>query len=164
MESERMNELEIFTDGACSGNPGAGGWGALLRMGSHEREIYGGEANTTNNRMELQAVLEALQCLQRPCRVTVYTDSQYVQKGITEWLAAWKRRGWKTASGSAVKNQDLWRALEAASREHEVCWRWVRGHAGHVENERADALARQGVDEIKAGLQGGHKADEKGSK
>lgn len=150
-----MSELEIFTDGACSGNPGIGGWGALLRKGRHEREIYGGEADTTNNRMELQAVLEALKCLQRGCRLTLYTDSQYVQKGITEWLPGWKRRGWKTASGAAVKNQDLWRALDAASGEHEIDWRWVRGHDGHADNERADALARAGVRETRAALQGG---------
>jgi ribonuclease HI len=137
--------VRIYTDGACKGNPGPGGWGALLRSGTHERELYGGDPATTNNRMELTAVIRALEALKRPSRVEVYTDSEYVKKGITEWLAAWKRRGWKTADRKPVKNADLWRELEAAAGRHEVHWHWVRGHAGHPENERADALANRGV-------------------
>lgn len=137
--------VEIFTDGACKGNPGPGGWGALLRSGAHERELYGGDPATTNNRMELTAVIRALEALKRPSKVEVYTDSEYVMKGITEWLAAWKRRGWKTADRKPVKNADLWRELEALAHKHEVRWHWVRGHSGHPENERADALANRGV-------------------
>ena len=137
--------VEIFTDGACSGNPGPGGWGALLRMGGHEREIFGGEADTTNNRMELTAVIRALEALKRPVHARVHTDSQYVQKGISEWLPGWKRRGWKTADNKPVKNADLWRDLEALVAGHDVSWHWVRGHNGHVENERADRLANRGV-------------------
>lgn len=138
--------VEIFTDGACRGNPGPGGWGALLRKGEHERELSGSEEETTNNRMELLAVIRALEALDRPCQVTVVTDSQYVQKGISEWLPGWKRRGWKTAAGKPVKNQDLWQALDAAAGRHTVKWEWVRGHNGHAENERADALANQAID------------------
>ena len=137
--------VHIYTDGACKGNPGPGGWGALLRWRDHERELFGGEAATTNNRMELQAVIEGLSALERGMRVVVHTDSQYVHKGITEWLAAWKARGWKTADRKPVKNADLWRALDALVAQHAVEWRWVRGHAGHPENERADALANRGV-------------------
>jgi ribonuclease HI len=137
--------VRIYTDGACKGNPGPGGWGALLRSGTHERELFGGEPATTNNRMELTAVIRALEALKRPSRVEVYTDSEYVMKGITEWLAAWKRRDWKTADRKPVKNADLWRELEELVRKHEVRWHWVRGHAGHPENERADALANRGV-------------------
>ena len=137
--------VELFTDGACSGNPGPGGWGAILRWRGAERELCGGEAATTNNRMELMAVIEGLRALKRPCRIAVYTDSQYVQKGISEWLKGWKARGWKTADKKPVKNEDLWRALDEAASTHNVSWHWVRGHAGHVENERADALARQGL-------------------
>jgi ribonuclease HI len=137
--------VRIYTDGACKGNPGPGGWGALLRSGAHERELFGGERATTNNRMELTAVIRALEALKQPSRVEVYTDSEYVKNGITEWLAAWKRRGWKTADRKPVKNVDLWRALEAAAARHEVSWHWVRGHSGHAENERADALANRGV-------------------
>jgi len=135
----------IYTDGACKGNPGPGGWGALLRWGGHEKELFGGEALTTNNRMELTAVIRALAALERPMRVELYTDSQYVQKGITEWLSGWKRRGWKTADRKPVRNEDLWRELEAQIARHDVHWHWVRGHAGHPENERADALANRGV-------------------
>ncbi len=137
--------VRIYTDGACKGNPGPGGWGALLRSGTHERELCGGERATTNNRMELTAVIRALEALEQPARVEVYTDSEYVKNGITEWLAAWKRRGWKTADRKPVKNVDLWQALEAAAARHEVSWHWVRGHSGHAENERADALANRGV-------------------
>ncbi|MBI1397612.1 MAG: ribonuclease HI [Betaproteobacteria bacterium] len=137
--------VEIFTDGACKGNPGVGGWGAILRRGSEERELFGGERATTNNRMELRAVIEALAMLDAPCMVRVHTDSQYVQKGISEWMAAWKRRGWRTADNKPVKNQDLWQQLDVLAGRHEVQWVWVRGHAGHTENERADALANRGV-------------------
>lgn len=140
-----MDKVEIFTDGACKGNPGRGGWGALLIAGSHKKELFGGEANTTNNRMELKAVIEALSALKRPCEVVVHTDSQYVQKGISEWIHGWKARGWKTASKEPVKNVDLWQALDAAQALHRIQWRWVKGHAGHEGNERADALANLGV-------------------
>ncbi len=138
--------VEIFTDGACKGNPGVGGWGAILRRGGVEKEIFGGEANTTNNRMELQAVIEALASLTRPCEVVVHTDSQYVQKGISEWIHGWKARGWKTAAKQPVKNDDLWKTLDQLAARHRVDWRWVRGHAGHIENERADVLANRGVE------------------
>ena len=137
--------VRIDPDGACTGNPGPGGWGALLRSGERERELFGGERETTNNRMELTAVIRALDALKRPSRVEVYTDSAYVKNGITEWLPNWKRRGWKTADRKPVKNVDLWQALEAAAARHQVHWHWVRGHAGHAENERADALANRGV-------------------
>lgn len=143
-------EVDIFTDGACSGNPGPGGWGAILRWGTQEKTLFGGEANTTNNRMELLAVIRALEELKRPVKARVHTDSQYVQKGISEWIHGWKARGWKTASKAPVKNEDLWRALDAVQSSHQVEWVWVKGHAGHVENERADALARQGVESIRA--------------
>ena len=137
--------VRIYTDGACKGNPGPGGWGALLRSGGHERELFGGDPATTNNRMELTAVIRALAALKQASKVEVYTDSEYVMKGITEWLAAWKRRGWKTADRKPVKNADLWRELDELAGRHEVRWHWVRGHAGHPENERADALANRGV-------------------
>ncbi len=140
--------VEIFTDGACKGNPGPGGWGVVLRYGMQEKELFGGERDTTNNRMELTAVLRALQALTRPSEVAVYTDSQYVQKGISEWLPNWKARGWRTADKKPVKNADLWQALEAAAAPHRVDWHWVRGHAGHPENERADRLANRGVDTV----------------
>ena len=140
------NTVDIWTDGACSGNPGPGGWGALLRMGSREKELFGGEPATTNNRMELTAVIEALKALKRPVQARVFTDSQYVQKGISEWIVGWKRRGWKTADKKPVKNVDLWQLLDRESARHRIEWCWVRGHAGHAENERADALARRGVD------------------
>ncbi|MCK9986315.1 MAG: ribonuclease HI [Azoarcus sp.] len=145
-----MEEVEIFTDGACSGNPGPGGWGAILRSGPHEKEIWGGEPQTTNNRMELLAVIRALETLKRPVTARVHTDSQYVQKGISEWIHGWKKRGWKTASREPVKNEDLWRALDEAASRHKVAWIWVRGHAGHAENERADELARRGVEAVRA--------------
>lgn len=137
--------IYIYSDGACKGNPGAGGWGALLVTNGHRKEICGGEANTTNNRMEMTAVIRALESLKRPSTVEVHTDSQYVQKGISEWMAGWKRRNWRTADGKPVKNQDLWLQLDALSQLHRIEWKWVRGHAGHPENERADQLANQGV-------------------
>lgn len=143
------NEIvEIFTDGACKGNPGVGGWGALLRNKGKEREMYGGEAQTTNNRMELMGAISALEVLSRPCHVRLHTDSKYVLQGITEWLPGWKQRGWKTASKQPVKNDDLWRRLDAAVSRHQIEWVWVKGHAGHAENERADQLANRGVEEI----------------
>ncbi len=137
--------VEIYTDGACSGNPGPGGWGAILRWSDTEREIKGGETDTTNNRMELMAAIRALEELKRPVCINIYTDSTYVQKGITEWIHSWKKRGWKTASRKPVKNEDLWRRLDTALLPHEVYWHWIKGHAGHRENERADELARQGL-------------------
>jgi ribonuclease HI len=144
MSSEK---IELYTDGACSGNPGPGGWGVILRMGAHEKELFGGEAVTTNNRMELMAVIEGLRALKRPVQAEIYTDSQYVMKGMNEWIKGWKARGWKTASKEPVKNVDLWQALDTECARHELKWHWVKGHAGHVENERADALARRGVEQ-----------------
>ena len=141
--------IEIYTDGACSGNPGPGGWGAILRSGETERELFGGEPQTTNNRMEMTAVIEALRPLKKPVAAKVHTDSQYVQKGISEWIHGWKRRGWKTAGKDPVKNEDLWRELDSLAAQHEIEWIWVRGHAGHPENERADALARRGVEQAR---------------
>jgi ribonuclease HI len=137
--------VQLFTDGACSGNPGPGGWGAILRCKGVEKELKGGENPTTNNRMEMMAVLEGLNALSRSCTVEVYTDSEYVKKGMTEWLRGWKARGWKTADRKPVKNDDLWKALEQAAARHKVTWHWVRGHSGHPENERADQLARDGI-------------------
>ncbi len=142
---ETTDTVDIYTDGACKGNPGPGGWGALLRMGGHEKEMFGGAPQTTNNRMELTAVIRALAALKRSTRAVVHTDSQYVQKGISEWIKGWKTRGWMTSDRKPVKNVDLWKELDALVAQHEVTWRWVRGHAGHVENERADALANRGV-------------------
>ena len=137
--------VEIHTDGACKGNPGPGGWGAWLRYGDHETELFGGEPLTTNNRMEIMAVIKALEALKRACRVKIYTDSVYVQKGMTEWIHNWKARGWKTSDKKPVKNDDLWKQLDAAVQVHEIEWIWVKGHAGHVGNERADSLANQGA-------------------
>jgi ribonuclease HI len=137
--------VEIYSDGACRGNPGPGGWGAILRAKGAEKEIYGGEAETTNNRMELIAVIRALEALKRPSRVRLYTDSLYVQKGISTWIHDWKRRGWLTADKKPVKNIDLWKHLGELAAKHQVEWHWVRGHAGHPENERADALANRGI-------------------
>ncbi|MBX3476006.1 MAG: ribonuclease HI [Brevundimonas sp.] len=145
-----MSHVIIHTDGACKGNPGPGGWGAVLQAGGgHEKQLWGGEANTTNNRMELMAAIMALEALTRPCRVDLHTDSKYVMQGVTEWIHGWKRRGWKTADKKPVKNADLWMRLDAARDRHEVTWRWVKGHAGHELNERADALANRGVDELR---------------
>jgi ribonuclease HI len=143
-------DVEIYTDGACRGNPGPGGWAALLVFGDAEREIYGAEPATTNNRMELTAVIRALEALKRPVRGHVYTDSQYVRQGVLQWLASWKARGWKTADKKPVKNQDLWEQLDALTQRHELDWHWVRGHSGHVENERVDALANRAIDEMAA--------------
>jgi ribonuclease HI len=141
-------QLEVFTDGACRGNPGPGGWGALLRWGSTERELWGGEKDTTNNRMELTAVIQALRALTRPVSVHVYTDSTYVMQGISNWIHGWKKNGWKTKAKEPVKNADLWRALDEAVAQHEIEWHWVKGHAGHHGNERADALANRGIDQL----------------
>ncbi|CAJ93555.1 ribonuclease HI [Cupriavidus necator] len=143
-----MQEVTIYSDGACKGNPGRGGWGAVLVAGASEKEMFGGEPNTTNNRMEMTAVIEALRALKRPCVVRVYTDSQYVQKGISEWLPGWKARGWKTADKKPVKNADLWQELDTLAQPHQISWHWVRGHNGHPGNERADALANRGVESI----------------
>ena len=148
----RTMEVQIYTDGACKGNPGPGGWGALLRSGEHEREICGGEALTTNNRMELTAAIEALNALKRACRVALFTDSEYVRRGITEWLPNWRQRKWRTANGKPVKNADLWQALETATTRHDVSFHWVKGHSGHPENERADQLANQGILQIDKSL------------
>ena len=139
------SRVDIWTDGACSGNPGPGGWGALMRHGERERELSGGEPDTTNNRMELRAAIEALNELKKPCEVHVHTDSQYVRGGVTGWMHNWKRNGWKTSDKKPVKNEDLWRELDAATARHKIHWHWVKGHAGHPENERADELARSGM-------------------
>lgn len=144
-----LQEVTIYTDGACSGNPGPGGWGAILRFGAHEKELNGGDFETTNNRMELTAAIEALNALRRPCIVDLFTDSQYVKGGITGWIEGWKRNGWKTAAKKPVKNIELWQALEEARARHKVNWHWVKGHAGHPDNERADELARQGMEPYK---------------
>ena len=140
-----MKAVEIFTDGACSGNPGPGGWGALMRFGPHEKPLQGGEAETTNNRMELTAAIRALEALKEPCAVDLHTDSEYLRNGVTKWMHGWKRNGWRTADKKPVKNQDLWEALDAAIQRHNISWHWVKGHAGHPENERADELAREGM-------------------
>ena len=145
-----MSDVEIFTDGACSGNPGPGGWGAILRYGEHEKELNGWAKDTTNNRMELTAAIEALNALKRPMTVTLTTDSVYVKDGITKWLEGWKKKGWKTAAKKPVKNKELWEALDAAASKHKVTWKWIKGHAGHEENERADALARAAIEELLA--------------
>jgi ribonuclease HI len=150
---DQKSVVEIFTDGACSGNPGPGGWGALLRWNGHERELSGAEALTTNNRMELMAAIEALESLKRGVTVKLYTDSTYVRDGITKWLHAWKKRAWRTADKKPVKNVDLWQRLEAALGEHKIEWHWVRGHSGHVENERVDLLARQAIKKLREGEQ-----------
>ena len=144
-----MKQVSAFTDGACSGNPGPGGWGAVLQFGDHERELHGGAEDTTNNRMELTAAIEALRALSEPCRVSLTTDSTYVKDGITQWLTNWKRNGWRTAAKKPVKNQDLWQALDHEAARHEVNWRWVKGHSGHPENERADRLANLGMSEVR---------------
>ena len=148
-----MSRVTIYTDGACKGNPGPGGWGVYMRYGDSEKDLFGGEAMTTNNRMELQAVIEALRALKRPCQVDFYLDSEYVRKGITEWLSGWKARGWRTASKQAVKNEDLWRLLDdaLAHSEHRITWHWVKGHSGNPGNDRADSLANEGVKLFQAG-------------
>ena len=147
--NEDTGRVNIFTDGACSGNPGPGGWGAILRWNGTEKELKGGEPDTTNNRMELMAAIQALEALTRGVKADLYTDSTYVQKGITEWIHGWKKRGWKTAAKKPVKNEDLWRRLDDAITRHDVKWHWVKGHAGHAENERADELARMGLEEAR---------------
>ena len=146
-----LKQVEVHSDGACLGNPGPGGWGALLRYGEREKELSGGEPDSTNNRMELMAAIRALEALTEACEVVLYTDSRYVQQGITEWLPGWRRRGWKTAGGAAVKNQDLWQRLEAAAARHRIEWRWVKGHAGDPDNERVDMLARNAALAVKRG-------------
>ncbi|GAB3728285.1 ribonuclease HI [Silanimonas algicola] len=146
-----MKSIEIHTDGACLGNPGPGGWAALLRFNGTERELAGGEAQTTNNRMELMGAIAALEALKEPCAVVLHSDSKYVLQGISEWMPGWKRKGWKTAGGGAVKNQDLWQRLDAAAAKHRMTWQWVKGHAGHVENERVDALARAQAERFRGG-------------
>lgn len=143
-----MTQVEIFTDGACRGNPGPGGWGALLRFGSEEKQLCGGEIETTNNRMELTAVIEALSALTRPCEIRLTSDSTYVLKGIQEWLPNWKKRNWKTASKKPVKNVDLWQKLDSLISKHKIHWHWIKGHSGHRENEIADELANRGIDEL----------------
>ncbi len=145
-----MTDVELYTDGACRGNPGPGGWGVLLRAKGQERELFGGELLTTNNRMEMLAAIEGLQALSRPCSVAVYTDSEYLRRGIGEWMPRWKVSGWRTSARKPVKNEDLWRRLDEATARHQVQWHWVKGHSGHAENERADALANRGVDDILA--------------
>lgn len=146
--TETPQHVEMFTDGACRGNPGPGGWGALLRYGDHERELFGGDPATTNNRMELMAAIEGLRALSRACEVVLTTDSEYVMKGITEWLPGWKKRNWKTAARKPVKNADLWQVLDEQVARHRVQWRWVKGHSGHEGNERADQLANRGIDQL----------------
>ncbi len=145
-----MSIVKIYTDGACKGNPGVGGWGVLLEMGGKEKELFGGEAHTTNNRMELLAVIRALEALKRRCAVQLHTDSKYVQQGITEWIHDWKKRGWRTAGKKPVKNDDLWKALDELAQKHDIEWLWVKGHAGHNGNERADELANRGVESVTA--------------
>lgn len=140
--------VEIFTDGACRGNPGPGGWGAILKYNGHKKEIFGGENHTTNNRMELMAAIMGLESLKKPCRVQLTTDSKYVKDGISQWIVNWKKRGWKTANKKPVKNDDLWRRLDAATNIHDIQWLWVKGHSGHPENEKADELANRGIDQL----------------
>ncbi|MFD2228644.1 ribonuclease HI [Alkalimarinus sediminis] len=146
--SQTRDKVRIYTDGACKGNPGPGGWGSALKSGLHRKMLYGGELNTTNNRMELLAAIRALQFLDKPCEVDIYTDSQYVRKGITEWIHGWKKRNWMTASKTPVKNDDLWKALDFEVSRHNLTWHWVKGHSGHPGNELADALANKGVDAV----------------
>jgi ribonuclease HI len=145
-----MPQVTLYTDGACSGNPGPGGWGALLRMGDHEKELSGAEANTTNNRMEMMAAIEGLRSLKKPCTVDIYTDSQYLRQGITTWILGWKKNGWKTADKKPVKNEELWRVLDDLTQTHNVQWHWVKGHSGHPENDRVDLLARNAILSLKS--------------
>jgi ribonuclease HI len=147
-----MAEVDVFTDGACRGNPGPGGWGVLLQSGNHRKELWGGEINTTNNRMELTAAIKALDALARSTQVNLYTDSQYVRQGITQWMADWKRRGWRTSRKTPVKNVDLWQQLEELAEQHSVRWHWVKGHSGHAGNDHADMLANRAVDELIADI------------
>jgi len=154
--SER--QVTIYTDGACSGNPGPGGWGVILKSGDHEKELNGGEPHTTNNQMELMAAISALEALKRPCIVDLHTDSEYLRNGITKWIHAWKRNGWRTADKKPVKNKELWQRLDSALGEHQVHWHWVKGHAGHALNERADELAREGLIAARAGAKGAMKS------
>ena len=154
MTADTQTLVSIFTDGACSGNPGPGGWGAILKWANHERELSGGEPYTTNNRMELLAAIAALEALKRPCTVDLHTDSQYLRQGIMQWIHGWKRNGWRTADRKPVKNSDLWKRLDEAIARHEVRWHWVRGHAGHALNERADELARNAIAAVRAGMRG----------
>ncbi|PIE01166.1 MAG: ribonuclease HI [Thiothrix nivea] len=142
-----MKKVEIFTDGACRGNPGQGGWGVLMRYGDRERELYGYQAETTNNQMELMAAIQGLEALKEPCQVMLTTDSKYVMQGITQWIHGWKKKGWKNAAGQAVKNKALWQRLDKAQQRHDIDWQWVKGHSGHAENEQVDALANRGIDE-----------------
>ena len=151
MRSPRKPDVVIYTDGACSGNPGPGGWGAILMSGHHRKELSGGEANTTNNRMELFAAIAALEQLKGPSRVDLHTDSAYLRNGITQWIHGWKRNGWRTADRKPVKNAEFWQRLDEATRRHEISWHWVKGHSGHPENERADELAREGMAPFQAG-------------
>lgn len=148
MSEIKTEVVEVYADGACKGNPGPGGWGVLIRMGQHSKELFGGELMTTNNRMELTAVIRALEALKRTCQLNIYTDSVYVQKGMTEWIAAWKARGWRTADKKPVKNDDLWQQLDGLAQQHQIQWCWVKGHAGHEGNEKADALANEGVAKV----------------
>ncbi len=143
--ADKLPEVHAFTDGACSGNPGPGGWGVLLRMGSHEKELSGGEAATTNQQMELQAAVEALKALNKPCNITIHSDSKYVVQGMSEWIHNWKQKGWKTAGKKPVSNLERWQELDSLAAKHQTNWQWIKGHAGHPENERADELARQGI-------------------
>ncbi len=143
-----MKHVHIYTDGACRGNPGPGGWGALLRYGRHEKIVSGAETHTTNNRMELTAAIQALQAMREPCKIDLYTDSQYVQKGVTEWLASWKKHNWKKADKKLVKNADLWQALDKEIHHHQIKWHWIKGHSGHPENELVDSIANQAIDEL----------------
>ncbi len=149
MEKQKMDDVTIYTDGACKGNPGPGGWGVWLTCRGHEKELFGGEKETTNNRMELMAVIQALNALKRPCRINLHTDSQYVKKGITEWIHHWKSHNWKTASKKPVKNVELWQSLDAAVQRHDIAWHWIKGHAGDEGNEKADMLANRGVASVK---------------
>ena len=153
MTEKPKSKVEVFTDGACSGNPGPGGWGALLRYNGHEKELSGGEDETTNNRMEMMAAIAALEALTRPSHVVLTTDSTYVKDGITKWIHGWKRKGWKTANKKPVKNQDLWQRLDQALARHEIEWHWVKGHSGHAENERVDELARQAIADLRTGYE-----------
>lgn len=150
--NDKKNVVRLYTDGACKGNPGVGGWGVLMRYGDSEKELYGGEAMTTNNRMELLAVIQGLNALTRPCTVEVWLDSEYVKNGVTQWMPNWKRRGWKTADKKPVKNAELWRELDEATQRHDISWHWVRGHTGHEGNECADALANRGVEQVRANM------------